>query len=231
MKILIALLFFSVFLYSFGYNYYNFLVPISYLENQSLKIVGLILIHLSLIWICIAQYQMRTSWRIGIDEENDTELITQGIFSISRNPIFLGTILKCIRIIYYYPQCPYFFYNTIYLLYHSNPNTIRRSFFRKKARCCLFKLQNKKQKDWYNMEHKHIYDAQGKQLCCTQTEKIYTNAGAAELVKEHSKNDGHNHNEHSDEDEHDHSGGSESTFKMFLPSVISLVLFAHCYCV
>jgi Cd2+/Zn2+-exporting ATPase len=35
------------------------------------------------------------------------------------------------------------------------------------------------------MEHKHIYDAQGKQLCCTQTEKIYTNAGAAELVKEH----------------------------------------------
>ena len=74
------------------------------------------------------------------------------------------------------------------------------------------------------MEHKHIYDAQGKQLCCTQTEKIYTNAGAAELVKEHSKNDGHNHNEHSDEDEHDHSGGSESTFKMFLPSVISLVL-------
>lgn len=74
------------------------------------------------------------------------------------------------------------------------------------------------------MEHKHIYDAQGKQLCCTQTEKIYTNAGAAELVKEHSKNDGHNHNEHSDEEGHDHSSGNNSTFKIFLPSVISFVL-------
>jgi Zn2+/Cd2+-exporting ATPase len=74
------------------------------------------------------------------------------------------------------------------------------------------------------MEHKHKYDAQGKQLCCTQTEKIYTNAGAGSLVKEHSKDDGHNHDEHGDDDGHDHTGVSDSTFKMFLPSIISLVL-------
>ena len=76
------------------------------------------------------------------------------------------------------------------------------------------------------MEHKHIYDAQGKQLCCTQEEKIYTKAGAKELVKEHHKNDGHNHDEHSDDDGHDHdnSSGNESTFKMFLPAIISLIV-------
>ena len=76
------------------------------------------------------------------------------------------------------------------------------------------------------MEHKHIYDAQGKQLCCTQEEKIYTKAGAKELVKEHHKNDGHNHDEHSDDDghDHDHSSGNESTFKMFLPAIISLIV-------
>ncbi len=109
MKILIALLFFSVFLYSFGYNYYKFLVPISYLENQSLKIVGLILIHLALIWICIAQYQMSTSWRIGIDEENDTELVTQGVFSISRNPIFLGMIISVFGLFLVIPNALTFF--------------------------------------------------------------------------------------------------------------------------
>jgi Cd2+/Zn2+-exporting ATPase len=27
------------------------------------------------------------------------------------------------------------------------------------------------------MEHKHIYDAEGNQLCCTQEEKIYLNVG------------------------------------------------------
>ena len=75
------------------------------------------------------------------------------------------------------------------------------------------------------MEHKHTFDAQGKQLCCTQQEKIYANAGASKLLKDgHSKDDGHNHEEHGDDDGHDHSTGNDSTFKMFLPSVISLVL-------
>lgn len=75
------------------------------------------------------------------------------------------------------------------------------------------------------MEHKHIYDKDGKQLCCTQQEKIYNNAGAAALLKDgHSENDGHNHEEHGDDDGHDHSTANDSTFKMFLPSIISLVL-------
>ncbi|MCB9310335.1 MAG: cadmium-translocating P-type ATPase [Lewinellaceae bacterium] len=74
------------------------------------------------------------------------------------------------------------------------------------------------------MQHKHTYDAQGKQLCCTQQEKIYTQAGAAALLKDgHSKDDGHNH-DHSDDDGHDHSSSNDSTFKMFLPAIISLVL-------
>lgn len=71
--------------------------------------------------------------------------------------------------------------------------------------------------------HKHIYDAQGRQLCCTQEEKIYTKANAKELLPGHHKGDGHDH-EHSDDEEHDHSGGSESTIKLFLPAIISFVL-------
>ena len=75
------------------------------------------------------------------------------------------------------------------------------------------------------MEHKHTYDAKGKQLCCTQQEKIYTNAGASSLLEDgHSKKDGHNHSEHSDEDGHDHSKGNDSVVKMFLPAMISLCL-------
>jgi Zn2+/Cd2+-exporting ATPase len=86
--------------------------------------------------------------------------------------------------------------------------------------------------------HKHSYDAQGKMTCCTQEEKINYIAdkqlkkehkevgccGTDEPVVKHSKGDGHNHDEHGDDDGHDHSGGSSSTFKMFLPSIISLFL-------
>ena len=34
------------------------------------------------------------------------------------------------------------------------------------------------------MEHKHIYDKDGKQICCTQEEKIYRNAGAKEITSD-----------------------------------------------
>lgn len=59
------------------------------------------------------------------------------------------------------------------------------------------------------MEHQHKYDKEGKQLCCTLEEKIN------QKNENHSHDDGHNH---------DHSGGNESTFKMFLPALISFAL-------
>ncbi len=33
---------------------------------------------------------MQESWRIGIDQDHQTMLIRNGLFGISRNPIFLG---------------------------------------------------------------------------------------------------------------------------------------------
>ncbi|TGD59790.1 heavy metal translocating P-type ATPase [Flavobacterium humi] len=77
------------------------------------------------------------------------------------------------------------------------------------------------------MEHKHTYDAQGKQLCCTEEGKIYTKAGAKELLQEdgcctakHTKHAGHSHD---DGHNHDHTEAG-NPFKMFLPPVISLAL-------
>ena len=75
------------------------------------------------------------------------------------------------------------------------------------------------------MEHKHTYDAKGKQLCCTQQEKIYTNSGVPALLKsEHSKNVDHNHNEYSNQNENHHSKCNDSVVKMFLPAMTSLCL-------
>jgi Zn2+/Cd2+-exporting ATPase len=74
------------------------------------------------------------------------------------------------------------------------------------------------------MAHQHKYDAQGKQLCCTQQEKIYNNAGASSLLKDgHSEDDGHNHS-HEEGDGHDHEGTDQTILQMFLPSIISLAL-------
>ena len=72
------------------------------------------------------------------------------------------------------------------------------------------------------MEHKHIYDAQGKLLCCTQTEKIYNQAGAQRLIQGAAAQD--QAHSHSDDDGHDHSVAEGSTLKLFLPAIISFVL-------
>ncbi|KKO91637.1 metal ABC transporter ATPase [Sphingobacterium sp. Ag1] len=73
------------------------------------------------------------------------------------------------------------------------------------------------------MEHKHRYDAQGRQLCCTQTEKIYNQAGAEDLIgKAPASSHGHDHSH--DEDGHDHSTAGASQMQLFLPALISFIL-------
>lgn len=93
-KILIALLvvLFILNVYAPGF-YQKFLLPIGYMQNPTVFYIGLVLLHISMFWIFIAQMQMGKSWRIGIDEKNKTEFVTKGLFSVSRNPIFLGMIV------------------------------------------------------------------------------------------------------------------------------------------
>ena len=50
------------------------------------------IMSVGLVWVVIAQSQMGASWRIGIDHEEKTEFIQTGLFTYSRNPIFVGVI-------------------------------------------------------------------------------------------------------------------------------------------
>ncbi len=43
---------------------------------------------------------MKISWRIGIETQTKTELITEGLFQLSRNPIFFGMILSLVGLFF-----------------------------------------------------------------------------------------------------------------------------------
>jgi protein-S-isoprenylcysteine O-methyltransferase Ste14 len=80
-------------IYAFSDNWRDFLLPLWYLEYPISQKIGCMMLLLSLVIVWVAQSQMADSWRIGIDEENKTELVTNGLFRYSRNPIFLGIMV------------------------------------------------------------------------------------------------------------------------------------------
>lgn len=92
-KLVFVLVVLVVFVYSFFPFVYSYSSPIHWLEHSWVRLIGVLLLLLSLLWIALAQSQMGEAWRIGIDTEHRTPLVQKGLFGISRNPIFLGMML------------------------------------------------------------------------------------------------------------------------------------------
>lgn len=66
---------------------------------QAVRILGVTLAVLGDIVFALAVWTMRDSWRAGIAQEDKTEMVTTGIYKLSRNPAFLGFNLVYIGIL------------------------------------------------------------------------------------------------------------------------------------
>lgn len=82
---------------------------INTLDSELFQYIGVGLMIFAFIWVVIAQFQMKNSWRIGIDENMKTELITTGLFQFSRNPIFLGMTISLVGFFFAFPTIIAFF--------------------------------------------------------------------------------------------------------------------------
>ncbi|MGH2962928.1 MAG: methyltransferase family protein [Solirubrobacterales bacterium] len=58
------------------------------LDTAGFHVAGIVLFALGLIGTLAAQLAMGRSWRIGVDEEERTDLVTGGPFTVVRNPIY-----------------------------------------------------------------------------------------------------------------------------------------------
>lgn len=104
MKVVTGLLVAAVLLFSVWPEGYRYTSPVAFLQHRGLQVAGLLLAHLSLLWIMLAQYNMRSSWRIGIDERHKTALVTRGVFALTRNPVFLGMLFSLLGIFLVLPN-------------------------------------------------------------------------------------------------------------------------------
>lgn len=76
----------------------------SYAETThlALRITGIALTAIG-VWAFITSVvQMQDNWRAGVQREDKTNLVTTGIYSVSRNPAFLGFDLMYIGILFTY---------------------------------------------------------------------------------------------------------------------------------
>ncbi|MBN1963147.1 MAG: hypothetical protein JW910_00770 [Anaerolineae bacterium] len=59
------------------------------LDSAVARLVGSVLILIGFVFFVLALQAFGRSWRVGIDTQTPGALVTAGIFSVSRNPIFV----------------------------------------------------------------------------------------------------------------------------------------------
>ena len=72
---------------------FSFVDPLIAIDTPWLGRAGIVLAVMGGVITVTSQFQMGISWRIGVDEGEQTRLITRGLFSVMRNPIFTGMLL------------------------------------------------------------------------------------------------------------------------------------------
>jgi len=64
--------------------------PLNWADHFVLKAIGMLILVIAFGIIVFAHSQLGRAWRIGVDADVVPDLVTTGLFSWSRNPIFLG---------------------------------------------------------------------------------------------------------------------------------------------
>ena len=64
------------------------LEPVQVLTGSGIQVVGVVATSVGILGTFLTQVAMGSSWRIGVDESERTELVTSGPFAWVRNPIF-----------------------------------------------------------------------------------------------------------------------------------------------
>jgi len=95
-KVCLVLMVATVLNYVFIEGNYKYLIPIKYLESNLIAYLGIFLGMFGLSFGFIAQLQMGDSWRLSLNENEKTDLVHQGLFAYSRNPIYLGYLISII---------------------------------------------------------------------------------------------------------------------------------------
>lgn len=78
--------------------------PIDALDTDAAHVLGVVLSAAGIVATLIAQFAMGSSWRIGVDRDERTDLVTSGPFGLVRNPIFSAMIPTALGLVLLVPS-------------------------------------------------------------------------------------------------------------------------------
>lgn len=78
--------------------------PIDALDTDAAHVLGVVLSAAGIVGTLIAQFAMGSSWRIGVDRDERTDLVTSGPFGLVRNPIFSAMIPTALGLVLLVPS-------------------------------------------------------------------------------------------------------------------------------
>lgn len=78
--------------------------PIGALDAAALHVAGAVLAIAGIVATFLAQLAMGASWRVGVDPEERTALVTDGPFALVRNPIFSAMLPATLGLVLLVPS-------------------------------------------------------------------------------------------------------------------------------
>ena len=95
MEIVPGAIFVVTFCFAFGLVLFGYLgrAPLLFVPSIPFQLLGSLIGACGIAVTLLSQIQMGDSWRIGVDQQETTALITHGIYAKSRNPIYFGIFL------------------------------------------------------------------------------------------------------------------------------------------
>lgn len=80
------------------------LAPVDALVARPIQTSGVVLTLIGIAATFAAQVTMGNNWRIGVDDNESTDLVTTGAFALARNPIFTAMVVTGLGLVLVVPN-------------------------------------------------------------------------------------------------------------------------------